>query len=67
VGLGILSKTAPQFNIFVVGVPIKIIAGFLLLILVLPGFIFLFQDLFGMLFRALEQLVNVIGTAPEPS
>lgn len=67
VGLGILSKTAPQFNIFVVGVPIKIIAGFLLLILVLPGFIFLFQDLFGMLFRALDLLVNVIGTAPEPS
>jgi flagellar biosynthetic protein FliR len=65
VGLGILSKTAPQFNIFVVGVPIKIIVGFLLLILVLPGFVFLFQDLFGSLFQSLDQLVKLIGTNPK--
>lgn len=64
IGLGILSKTAPQFNIFVVGVPIKIIVGFLLLIMVLPGFIYLFQDLFGSLFQALDQLVKLIGTSP---
>ncbi|PYI50381.1 flagellar biosynthetic protein FliR [Paenibacillus flagellatus] len=64
VGLGILSKTAPQFNIFVVGVPIKIIAGFLLLVLILPGFIYLFQDLFGTLFRSMDQLVKLIADKP---
>ncbi|GAA3406625.1 flagellar biosynthetic protein FliR [Paenibacillus hodogayensis] len=64
VGLGILSKTAPQFNIFVVGVPIKILVGFLLLVLILPGFIYLFQDLFGSLFQSLDQLVKLIGTRP---
>lgn len=62
VGLGILSKTAPQFNIFVVGVPIKIIVGFLLLVLLLPGFVYLFQDLFASLFQALDQLVKLIGS-----
>ncbi|RKN86508.1 flagellar biosynthetic protein FliR [Paenibacillus ginsengarvi] len=63
IGLGILSKTAPQFNIFVVGVPIKILIGFLLLVLVLPGFVFLFQDLFSSLFQSLDQLVKLIGQA----
>ncbi|MEF3304830.1 flagellar biosynthetic protein FliR [Paenibacillus sp. GYB003] len=65
VGLGILSKTAPQFNIFVVGVPIKIIVGFLLLVLVLPGFVYLFQDLFGSMFQSLDQLTKLIGNAPK--
>lgn len=64
VGLGILSKTAPQFNVFVVGVPIKILVGFLLLVLILPGYIYLFQDLFGSLFRSLDQLVKSIGANP---
>lgn len=65
VGLGILSKTAPQFNIFVVGVPIKIMVGFLLLIMIIPGFLILFQDLFGKMFQAMEQLVRLIGTSPK--
>jgi flagellar biosynthetic protein FliR len=64
VGLGILSKTAPQFNIFVVGVPMKIIAGFLLLLLVVPGFALLFRDLFGSLFESLDKLVQTIGKPP---
>lgn len=67
VGLGILSKTAPQFNIFVVGIPIKIIVGFLLLSIVLPSFVFIYQDLFASLFRALDQLVRLIGSAPAGS
>lgn len=67
IGLGILSKVAPQFNIFVVGVPIKILVGFLLLVLVIPGFLFLFQDLFRSLFQALDQLVRIIGTSPGAS
>ncbi|MDF2814126.1 MAG: flagellar biosynthesis protein FliR [Paenibacillus sp.] len=65
VGLGILSKTAPQFNIFVIGVPIKIIVGFLVLILVIPGMIFLFQDLFRSLFESMEQLSRLIGGTPK--
>lgn len=65
VGLGILSKTAPQFNIFVVGVPIKIIVGFLLLIVVIPGMLYLFQDLFRSLFESMEQMSKLLGTAPK--
>ncbi|MDF2651379.1 MAG: flagellar biosynthesis protein FliR [Paenibacillus sp.] len=64
VGLGILSKTAPQFNIFVVGVPIKIIVGFLVMILVIPGMIFLFQDLFRSLFESMQQMSRLIGGTP---
>ncbi|MDF2721408.1 MAG: fliR [Paenibacillus sp.] len=64
VGLGILSKTAPQFNIFVIGVPLKIIIGFLLLVMLLPSFLYLFQDLFGSLFEAMNRLVQLLGTRP---
>ena len=31
VGLGFLTKTAPQYNVFVIGIPIKIIVGFLMM------------------------------------
>ncbi|MFK7695822.1 flagellar biosynthetic protein FliR [Paenibacillus sp. HJGM_3] len=67
VGLGILSKTAPQFNIFVVGVPIKIIVGFLLLIVVIPGMLYLFQDLFRSMFESMEQMSKLLGTVPKSS
>ncbi|WP_127580638.1 flagellar biosynthetic protein FliR [Paenibacillus koleovorans] len=67
VGLGILSKTAPQFNIFVVGVPIKIMVGFLLLLLVIPGMLFLFQDLFQSMFEAMEQMMNLLRASPSAS
>ena len=32
VALGILARTVPQLNMFVVGVPVKIIAGFIILL-----------------------------------
>ena len=38
VALGILAKTVPQMNVFMVGMPLKIIIGLLTLILVIPMF-----------------------------
>ena len=61
IGLGILSKTAPQFNVFVVGVPIKLLVGILLLLLIIPGFITLFQQLFASMFDSLSQLIQLVG------
>ncbi|UUZ85941.1 flagellar type III secretion system protein FliR [Paenibacillus sp. P26] len=37
VGLGFLARVAPQFNIFVVGIPIKVLLGFLLAAHFVPG------------------------------
>ena len=47
VGLGFLLRTAPQYNVFVIGIPIKIIVGFLMLAVLMPGLVALFDHLFS--------------------
>lgn len=64
VGLGFLAKTAPQFNIFVIGVPLKIIVGLFMLLLLMPSFGFVFERLFNLMFESMRDLLNVIGTRP---
>ncbi len=60
VALGILARTVPQLNIFVVGIPIKILAGFMVLVLIVPGFYYLFQDLFKTMLESVQQLLAII-------
>jgi flagellar biosynthetic protein FliR len=64
-GLGFLTKTAPQFNIFVIGIPLKIIVGLILLILLLPGMAVLFEKLFSIMFDSLEQLLGIMRVPPD--
>lgn len=62
VGMGILAKTAPQFNIFIIGIPLKILVGFLILLIMIPGFLYLFQDVFKTLFDHLIELLSIVGS-----
>lgn len=55
-GLALLARTAPQYHVFVIGVPIKILVGLAIFLLLLPGFGALFQMLFDHMFAALEKL-----------
>ena len=64
VGLGFLTKTAPQFNVFVVGIPLKIIVGLFLLVILIPSLAVLFENLFSILFSSLEQLFSILQQAP---
>lgn len=64
VALGILTKLAPQFNIFVIGVPLKIGIGFFLTLLLIPGMMTLFQSLFGSLFEAMHGLLVTMQASP---
>jgi flagellar biosynthetic protein FliR len=64
VGLALLARTAPQFNVFVIGVPIKILVGIALLILLLPGFGVLFQMVFDHMFNALNKLFTLLNDTP---
>lgn len=59
--LGIIAKSVPQFNIFVVGLPIKMIAGFLLLIVVMPAFLIILSNLFGKMFNAMAEMMKLLG------
>jgi len=63
IGLALLARTAPQYNVFVIGIPLKILIGLAMLVLLLPGFGVLFQMLFNAMFGALEKLFVVFKPA----
>jgi flagellar biosynthetic protein FliR len=58
--LGIMAKTTPQLNIFVVGIPLKIIFGFVVFILTASGLVYIFSSLFNDMFDAMYQLMKII-------
>lgn len=60
VGLGLISRTVPQMNMFVVGIPIKILASFAILLFVLPGFGYLLRQLFSELYDSMELLTQML-------
>jgi flagellar biosynthesis protein FliR len=60
IGLGFLAKTAPQYNVFVIGIPIKIIVGFLMMAVLMPGLVTLFDHLFSQMFSAMEKLLGIV-------
>ncbi|MFC5702119.1 flagellar biosynthetic protein FliR [Cohnella faecalis] len=64
VGLALLARTAPQYNVFVIGVPLKILVGLAMLVLLLPGFGVLFQMIFDHMFQALDKLFVVFQKSP---
>jgi len=63
VGLALLARTAPQFNVFVVGIPIKILVGLAMLVLLMTGFGTLFQMLFDRMLAALQKLLDIVQAA----
>ncbi|WP_138751575.1 flagellar biosynthetic protein FliR [Paenibacillus sinopodophylli] len=64
VGLGFLTKTAPQFNVFVIGIPLKLIIGLFLIVLLMPSLTAIFETLFSIMFDSLEQLFGVVQGPP---
>jgi len=47
IALGIVSKMVPQLNIFVIGMPLKILLGIVVLIITIPAFISVMEEVFG--------------------
>ncbi|WP_026326267.1 flagellar biosynthetic protein FliR [Paenibacillus ginsengihumi] len=60
-GLGLLARVAPQFNIFVIGLPLKILLGFAVLLFIFPGFESLFRNLFNEMFETMEQFFGLFA------
>ncbi len=58
IALGILVKSVPQMNVFVVGMPIKLLIGLVILYITVPGIASMIDTLYNMSNKALE---NVIG------
>ncbi|MCM1321101.1 MAG: flagellar biosynthetic protein FliR [Bacteroides sp.] len=59
--MGILSKAAPQMNLLSEGLPLTMMAGFLLLAFVMPSMADFFLRSFTMAFSKLENLLVQIG------
>jgi flagellar biosynthesis protein FliR len=62
VALGILSKSVPQMNLFVVGIPIKMFVHFIVLYVSLPGFFFILGKLINTMVDSMSQLLKILGT-----
>ncbi len=61
ISLGILSRTMPQMNIFIVGVPAKIFAGIFVLSLVLPFYIFFLEKAFNGMYKNVYDVLSIFG------
>ncbi len=58
--LGILAKTMPQMNVFVVGMPLKILVGIATIIITLPLFIATLQHIFTNMYEEIFNFLKVI-------
>lgn len=58
VSLGLLVKASPQMNVFVVGMPIKLLVGLIIMSIICPYFIDVYNEMY---FDMTEAVINVIG------
>jgi flagellar biosynthetic protein FliR len=61
VALGVVARTVPQINIFVVAPPLKILINFLIYILVMPSFFYLLKVLFETMFDSMSSILKIMG------
>lgn len=59
--LGIMARTVPQLNVFVVGLPLKILVSFIVLILTMGSFYIVLKKLFYFMFQVMRSLMEIIG------
>ena len=61
VTLGVISRSVPQMNVFMVGMPLKIIIALAGSAILLPAFIGLTNSLTGRMFSDLSELMRAVG------
>lgn len=63
VALGIIARTVPQLNVFVVGLPLKIFVSFVAILFFLSLYVGLVKMLFETTFDAMHRLMQLFGGA----
>ncbi|AIF43746.1 flagellar biosynthetic protein FliR [Virgibacillus sp. SK37] len=63
VALGIIARTVPQLNVFVVGLPLKILVSFMAIFVFLSLYVSLINRLFESMFQVMRQLMQLFGGA----
>ena len=61
IALGIIARTVPQLNVFVVGLPLKIFVSFVVILLFLSLFMILVKSLFATMFETMRELMQLFG------
>ena len=61
--MGFVVRTTPQLNIFVVGIPLKIILGFLVLLIILPVYVNFTQEIFKQMFDSVDYMIRGLAGA----
>ena len=57
--LGVLAKAAPQMNMFVVGMQIKVLAGLAVLVIVIQSFPMVSDYIFGEMKDVITQVIHL--------
>jgi flagellar biosynthetic protein FliR len=63
VALGIIARTVPQMNVFVVGFPIKIAVSFIVLFIVMGVILGVVQQLFETMGYVMRDVMEILGNA----
>ena len=58
VALGFITRAVPQVNVFVVGIPIKVLLGFLMLLIVLPVYVNFTDVIFDRMFESIGTMMQ---------
>lgn len=61
VALGIIARTVPQLNVFVVGLPLKITVSFTVIFFFLAIYVSLVRYLFSVMFETMRDLMVILG------
>jgi len=57
---GIIVRTIPQMNIFVLGIPLKIVIGLIALYMLIPVYMDVMEGMFGDMIRAMQDYIGKI-------
>ena len=60
VALGVLVKAAPRMNVFVVGMPLKVLVGLIIIWLIVPIFGQVFNSIFSLINEYLLSIIKVM-------
>ncbi|CDQ19729.1 flagellar biosynthetic protein FliR [Halobacillus karajensis] len=61
IALGIIARTVPQLNVFVVGLPLKIFAALSVLVIAMAFYVMLIRNLFETMLMTMRELMQLFG------
>ena len=67
ISLGVLTRAAPQLNLFAVGFPVTLTAGFVGLLWLMTNFAPVLQSLFERGFDSISMLLDALAPLPAPT